>query len=152
MTLTHDEARNEISAQFNNAWNSNSAAVAGYVPHVEWQGKQPRETPDTNKIWCRFSIQTVSEEQRTLSYIVVEPNQRRYEVSGFIFVQLFCPKSIVNSWEIGGKLAQVAKEAFRSKRTPGGVLFRNVRINELKPEDLYHRLNVVGEFEYDEFG
>ncbi|AEX56100.1 minor tail protein [Burkholderia phage vB_BceS_KL1] len=152
MTTTHSEARNEINALFNTAWNANAGALAGYVPNIEWQGKQPRETPDSSKYWARVSIQTVLEEQTTLSTCEGKPGQKRYTASGLVFVQLFCPKSIVGSFEIGGKLAEVAKKAFRGKTTPGKVWFRNVRINELDPEDLYYRYNVVTEFEYDELG
>lgn len=152
MTTTRSEARNEINGLFLAAWNANAAAIVGYVPNVEWQGVQPRTTPDPSKYWARVSMQTVFEEQTTLSTCEGKPGQKRYTASGLVFVQLFCPKSLGQAFELGGELAEVAKKAFRGKSTPGKVWFRNARINEIDPEDLYYRYNVVTEFEYDELG
>lgn len=152
MTTTRSEARNEINGLFLAAWNAGAGALAGYVPEIEWQGRQPRNTPDGSKFWARVSMQTVFEEQTTLSTCEGKPGQKRYTASGLVFVQLFCPKSNTQAFEIGGKLAEVARNAFRGKSTPGKVWFRNARINELDPEELYYRFNVVTEFEYDELG
>lgn len=152
MTTTYSEARNQINELFAAAWKANTAAIAGYVPNIEWQGVQPRDKPESSKYWARVSVQSVFEEQTTLSTCEGRPGQKRYTASGLVFVQLFCPKSIIGSFETGGKLAQVAKKAFRGKTTPGKVWFRNCRINELEPEALFYRFNVVTEFEYDELG
>lgn len=152
MITSHNDARNQMNALFKTAWQANTIAVAGYVPDVQWEGVQPRDVPDASKHWARMSIQTVFEEQTTLSNCEGAPGKKRYTASGLIFVQLFCPKSIVDGYSVGGDLADVAKNAFRGKTTSGKIWFRNVRINPLDPEDLYYRFNVVAEFEYDELG
>jgi len=150
--LTFKQATDEMKALFLAAWNAETAAIVTYVPEIRWQGVEKKALPDGSKYWVRFSKQTVTEEQSTLSNCEGLPGQKVYTASGLIFIQLFCPKSEENAQDLGGKLAAVARNAFRGKTTPGKVWFRNVRINELSPEDLYVRFNVVAEFEYDELG
>lgn len=152
MTTTHSAARDEMNALFLAAWNAGAPAIASYIPEIRWQGVQYRALPDGSKIWCRVTIETVFEEQTTLSTCEGKPGQKRYTASGLVFVQIFCPKSDTQAYTKGGKLAEVARNAFRGKSTPGKVWFRNARINELAPEELYERYNVVTEFEYDELG
>lgn len=152
MTTTYSEARNQINALFLAAWNAGSPAISTYIPEIRWKGDAKRELPDGSKFWCRVSIQTVLEEQSTLSTCEGKPGQKRYTASGLVFVQIFCPKSDTQAYSKGGKLAEVARNGFRGKSTPGKVWFRNARINELDPEELYERFNVVTEFEYDELG
>jgi hypothetical protein len=150
--ITQSAARGEIFTQFKTGWDSNSAAVAGYIPEVEWQGVQLRETPDIGKYWVRVSIQTVGENQSSLSVAEGINGQRRYTAFGFVIIQVFAPRSTKDSFQNGIKLAEIAKKIFRGKTTPGKIWFRNVRVNELSPENSFYRLNVVAEFEYDELG
>lgn len=150
--IEFDEVADEINALFLEAWTQGSPAIVGSVPEIRWQGVQERDIPEPSKFWCRVSRQTVTEEQATLSTCEGRPGQKKYTASGLVFVQIFCPKSNQQAFELGQKLAKVARNAFRGKSTPGGIWFRNVRINELSPEELYERLNVVAEFEYDELG
>lgn len=150
--IEFDQARDEINTLFLTAWNANAGAVVGYVPEIRWQGVQYRDLPDGSKFWVRVSKQTVFEEQTTLSTCEGKPGQKRYTASGLVFVQVFCPKSNTQAFTLGQTLAKIARNAFRGKTTPGKIWFRNVRINELDPEELYERFNVVTEFEYDELG
>jgi|ERR1044072_1973077 hypothetical protein len=146
------DVRDEINTLFLAAWQANTAAIAGYVPDIYWQGVQSPIQPDGSKFWIRLSKQNVIEQQAALSTCVGAPGQRMYEASGLVFVQLFCPKSTSESFDLGQKLAVVARDAFRGKSTANNIWFRNVRINELEPEELYYRFNVVSEYEYNEIG
>lgn len=152
MSLTPSEARDEMFSLFSVAWATDAPAIAGYAPEVRWQGKEEPAAPDASKFWVRVSTQHVFEEQKSLTTEVTGQGKRRYEVSGLIFVQLFCPKSNPRATEQGYLLAQVARAAFRGKSTPGNVWFYNVRINELPEEDQFYRFNIIGEYEYDEIG
>ena len=148
--ITASEARDEIFTLFKTTWDAGSPSLVGYVPTIEWQGVQPRGTPVASKHWCRASLQNVSEGQASLSISEGAPGRKRYTAFGLVFVQIFSPRSEANGFENGLLLSQVAKGAFRGKTTPGKVWFRNVRMQELEPEDSFYRLNVVAEFEYDE--
>lgn len=151
--IEFDAAVKEMEALFNTAWQANSGAVLGYVPAIEWHGKENDGKVDRSKAWVRFSTQNVFDEQATLSACVDKPFVRRYNGSGLIFIQLFLPKTVANALIQGRKLAKVARNAYRGKKSNGGITFHNVRINDgLAPEELFYRINVVAEYDYDELG
>lgn len=153
MTAEFDVAVKEMETLFNTAWQTNAGSVFGYVPAIEWFGKETKDKVDRTKVWARFSTQNVIEEQATLSACVDEPFVRRWNGSGLIFIQLFLPKTVANAVIQGRKLAKVARNAYRGKKTDGGVTFHNVRINDnLDPEEQFYRINVVAEYDYDELG
>lgn len=152
MTVEFDAAVDEMQALFYSAWNANAGAVFGYVPEVEWYGRENGIKIDRSKVWARVSTQNVTEGQDTLSTCVEVPYQKRYSLAGLIFVQLFLPKTVDNAVVDGRKLAKVARNAFRGKKTDGGVVFYNACIKDVPPEDLFYRFNVVAEYEHDELG
>lgn len=162
MTLTYDAAVDEMFGLFKAAWDSGSAAIVGYVPEVRWPGvelKNPDgsiKKPESDKYWARVSQQGVDEEQTSLSACVASNENggvlpaSRFTAIGLLFVQLFCPKTEAEAMEFGRELAKLSRAAYRGKKTAGGVWFRNVRIIEVESEELWHRFNVVAEYEYDE--
>lgn len=153
MTVEFDQAVAEMEVIFNTAWQANAGAVFGYIPQIVWNGKEASTKVDRTKVWVRFSTQNVTEEQATLSTCVDKPYVRRWNGAGLIFVQLFLPKTIANALIKGRTLAKVARNAYRGKKSDGGVTFHNVRINDgLDPEELFYRINVVAEYDYDELG
>jgi hypothetical protein len=149
MSATYQIATDEMFAQFNTAWQAQTAAIAGYVPIVYWPLITPVDVPDGSKYWTRVSKQGVLEEQTTLRD---ENGERRYTAYGLIFVEIYAPKSAGNAPVVARALAVVARNAYRGKTTPSKVIFRNARIKEVPEEALYYRLNVVAEYEYDEIG
>jgi len=151
MTAVYNEARDQMFALFEAAWQANAPAIATYEPEIRWQGRERQEVPASDQFWCRVSAQSVSETQSTLSDCVEEPGRKRYTSSGLIFVQLFGPKE-EEDYEKLEQLAIVARNAFRGKTTPGKVWFRNARINTIPEEVDFYRLNAVAEYEYDEVG
>lgn len=152
MPTTYQGAINAMFGRFRIAWESGSPWIVGYVPYVYWQGVRDPRPVDMSVYWARVSQQTVDEQRGSLSNDVGEPGKARYNVAGLIFVQLFCPQKDAASMERGRALAVVARDAFRGHTADGVVWFRNARINELEPESLADRFNVVAEYEYDELG
>ena len=145
-------AANEIFSQFIKYWNVEAQTICGYTPDVHLQNRtksiQGNEgEAQSNLIWCLISQQTVAETQA--SFRNGECGQS-YENDGLVFVQIFCPSDDTKSDEYGRKLAAVARDAFRGKRTPGGVVFRNARVNELPAEPQWVKFNSVAEYEYYE--
>lgn len=149
MTCDAITALNDMNAMFLGAWKSNAGKIVDYVPEVRWFGTEQLGKPDKDKFWVRHSTQGVSTPQTAMGGCEDEL-KRRYTAYGLLFVQLFCPKHISNSLFLGRRLAQVAQSAYRGKQSPNGVWFRNVRVQELTPEEPWYRLNVVAEYEYDE--
>lgn len=150
--IEYNLAVDEMSALFKNAWNAGTTMIAGYVPEVRWLGNEIAVKPPSGKYWARFSTQNLTEEQATLSNCVEAPGSKHYTSSGLVFIQLFAPKSVNGSFTVLRLLAILARSAFRGKTTPGKVWFRNVRINEISPENEFYRINVVAEYEFDEVG
>lgn len=150
MTTTLSNAVAELNKLFNDYWKLNTVAIAGYIPEIRWNGNEKSTAPDSSKFWCYHSVLNVTEEQKTLSNAVAAPGQKRYESEGIIIVQLYCPKSILNSKDKGRQLATVAKNSYRGKQTVTGIWLRNVRIVDVEPEELYYRFNVIGDYSFDE--
>jgi len=142
------QAVTEINKLFNDAWTSGATSIAGYVPEIRWNGNERPSKPDSSKFWCYHSVFNTGEEQKTLSNAVTSPGSKRYESEGLIIIQIYCPKSILNSKDKGRQLATVAKNAYRGVQSD--VDFKNVRIVDVDPEELYYRFNVVVDYSFDE--
>lgn len=148
MTATYPQAIDEMYGLFNTAWAAGAPAIVGYLPEIRWQGVEKEGSPETKKYWCRVSSQSVLERQITFR----NGTDKRYQTDGLLFVQVFAPMSDAKAMENLRALAVVARNAFRGKTTSSMIWFRNVRINELGPDNKAYRCNVVAEYQYDEIG
>lgn len=137
MSLTHQQARDEIFDVLKAAWDT-----TGYLIHWEEVRKQrsKQEAP-----WAVATFQHTTGFQSTLSGVV---GSRTFTRLGFLTVQVFTPngKGLQDAYD----LAKVVSDAFEGTATPGGVWFRNVRLNEVGRDGEFFQLNVVVEFRYDE--
>jgi hypothetical protein len=154
MPLLFTEARDEVVKAFETAWQANAAAIVGFTPEVRYKDIQTRAPEPTGAYWVRVSLQSVDEVRTGVSSCPDENDQeqKRYTVSGLVFVQLFGPVNDDEAQLNLELLAVIARNAFRGKRRPGGLFFQNARINDLTPEDTKIRFNVVAEYQYDEIG
>ncbi len=148
MPVDYFTAIDEIGTLFQESWNENAIDAVGYVPAVRWQNIQYEDKPEVqypSKLWARLTVESADERQTTLRL-----NCQRFTISGLVFVQIFAPPAIDMANEYLQKLAVVARNAFRGKSTDGGIWFRNFAIKPLPPENSWLRINVAGEFEFDE--
>lgn len=152
MPIQYDDAIDEMKSQFWLAWSADTTAIVGYVPETRWQNNEKPDKPDNAKFWVRVSVLNAGEAQSTLSNCVGEPGKKRYTSAGLVYIQLFCPKTVVNADKLGQQLSKVARNAYRGKKTAGGIWFRNVRIIPVNAEELFYRFNIIAEYEYDELG
>ncbi len=153
MVTNYSAAVDAIYERFWNDWNTDDVRdLVGYIPQVEWAGKENRNGPDTSKFWVRISQQTVLESQISLGACVTDSTKRRYQSNGLVFVQMFCPKEVTDSIEIGRALATIARNAYRGKYAEGNIVFYRAKIVPLDPELEAYRFNVIAEYEYDEIG
>ena len=150
MSATYKEAIDQIYSVIRTNWNSGTTAIMGYVPPIYWPGVESPAIPDGSKYWAHVSNQTVIEGQTCVSAIDGVLNKRRYTTHGILFIQLFCPKSDTQSMQKGRALATLSRNGYRGMSTAGGVWFRNAKISELDAENVFNRLNVSVEYEYDE--
>lgn len=129
------QARDEILAKFKEAWDPTGVPVL--------YSDRAQDVPDDGS-WARVTVRHQAGEQATLSDGI---GRRRFRHTGTVFVQIFTPfdDGMVESDE----LATIAKDAFEGEVTPGRVIFRRVRINEIGQDGQWFQTNVLAEFEYD---
>lgn len=145
MATTYDAAYTEITNRFIAEWTAGAPAIVGTVPEIRFAGVEKPEVPTVT--FGRFVMNPVSAPQAT------QRNGEfgmRYEHNGIIIVQLLIRRNRVDAEEIARKLAMLVQRIFRDPRFPGCYIFRNVRINNLEPEDSFLRKNVVMEYQFDE--
>jgi hypothetical protein len=152
MPMPYPQAIDEMFAQFRAAWNAGAGAVAGSIPEIRWPGLEKAGNQATDVYWCRVSQQGVDEYQTGFSNGALPGSNRRYTAYGLIFIQLFAPIADAEALEKLRLLAQLARDAYRGKQTPGGAVFNHCRIRELDPEEMWQRINVIVEYEFDMIG
>lgn len=148
MIADYNTAIEEIYNEFYTTWIAQSSAVVGYVPEIRVEGVELPDEPDYSKFWCRFSTQEVRSNQTTLK----GDEKIRYRNYGLVFIQIFCPKSGVTSARDGRDLSDIGKKSYQGHSTSGKIWFRNTRVNGLTPENLWYRINVISEYQYDTQG
>jgi hypothetical protein len=149
---TYTQATDDMFGLFRAAWNAGAAAIVGSIPPVVYQGVEPAAIIPADSYWCRVSRQSVYEKQATLKTAVALDVSRRYNNTGLLFVQLFCPLSDSQAMDKGSRLAVLIRDAFRGKESANNVWFRNVRIRELASDEGYIMFNIIAEYDYDDIG
>ncbi len=147
MTTNYKGALEEIFSMFNVEVNSNSTAILGYIPKIQWPGETNDAPEDNSKYWLRISSKMVQSLQGTLSENVVQNGSKRYTSNGLIFVQIFAPKR-KDSFTKNSEYSMMIQNIFRNSTS--NVTLRNCVIKELAPEESCLRTNVISEFEFDE--
>jgi len=51
---------------------------------------------------------------------------------------------------LADQLSKIAADAYEGQASPGGVWFRDVRVNEVPGQAGWYQVNVLVEFSYDE--
>lgn len=148
MPATFDVARDEILGVFKARWDADTAAIAGYVPEVFFDGVPKGSRPDPEKAWAEVVLRHVQGQQASLSQ---DTGRRRFERIGIVTVAVFAPLIVAGGLGMGENLAKVAKAAFEGKSTISGVWFRSTRIAEVGASGPWAQWNVISEFRYDEF-
>jgi hypothetical protein len=131
MSLTVQQARDEMSALFATAWSPRAVIWDGLV------GKPPSgRTP-----WARFTIRHAEGGSAAIGH-------RKFRREGTIFIQLFAP--VGDGLSSLDPLTKIAMDAYEGQSTAGGAWFRDVRCREIGPDGDWYQVNVLVDFEYDE--
>lgn len=136
------QARDEISGLFKTAWAADNAFSLFYddvVPNA------PGAATTQPNPYARLTIRHDDGDQVAFS----DSSTKRYTYVGTVTVQIFTAQG--TGLTQADHLVKVALDAFRGKRTSGGVLFMNVRSREIGPSGAYYQNNVLATFAYDEF-
>lgn len=143
------EARDYIYSLVSSEWHDMTVDILGQPADIRYAGtidKTKPAVPDNGLYWCRVSMQIVVEGQETL-----RQETRRYQTTGLVFVQLFCPvvdnKALTNL----DLLSERMRNAFRADRSDK-IEFTRSQINDsIAAEANWLRANVVSTFQYRQF-
>lgn len=152
MTTNYTDATNIMFERIQDAVSGPVKAVLGYDAEMRWPYVAEPKKPDGSKVWFRVSSQIVDEHQSTLSTCEGAPGQRKYETAGILIIEAYLPKSLRDAGPKGRAVATALRDTFRNVASgEAGIRYYRARINDgIAPEELFYRLNVVTEFEYDE--
>ena len=139
MSLTPEQAYDEILAVFKTAWDG-----TGWIALYE---NIAGEVPAAGSLdpWARVQMRTAFGNQGSLSGAL---GTQRWDRGGDIIVQIFIP--LGEGLSRAKQLVKIVLDAYEGVTTSGGAWFRNARENEIGDDGEWHQTNVVIEFTYDE--
>lgn len=135
MSLTYAQARDEILTLLKAAWDPTTYPML-------WEdvvGAKPSDGP-----YGAVFIRHAGGGGHTLG----TPGNRRFTRQGTIFVQVHVPRG--RGFALADQLSKIAADAYEGQASPGGVWFRDVRVNEVPGQAGWYQVNVLVEFSYDE--
>lgn len=150
MSLTYLQARNEIFTMFANAWALNAPAIVSPAPKVYYPNVLPPAVPPSNLYFAVVKIKTIQEVQKTLAINVVNPGGRMYNAKGLFSCEIICPLSDAQNSSKGAQLCMVARDAFRGKHSPCGVVFYDATPTEGKSTEVFSKHIMTVEYNYDD--
>lgn len=134
MSLTFTAARDEILTLFYTAWVAHPDALQLFFWDVRHDS--PESTP-----FARIILRHAEGNNDGIT-------NKRFERSGVAIVQIFT--LFGEGLSKSDILSKVAADAFQGKATPGGVWFRNVRLNEIGQDGEFFQVNILADFSYCE--
>ena len=151
MSLSYEQAVDELVRLFNERWNALTPAVLGRdePAPVQWPGN-PAVGPSVVQPFGRFMYRHLPDPRHTLA----PAGSRRFTRSGYVLVQCFGPIADPN-WTTPGlslaeKLAIIARDAYEGRGTKDGLWFRNASIAEVGADKVYYQQHARIDFTYDE--
>lgn len=145
MTIT--DARDEIFRLLLDEWNQFASGVFTPAAAIIWQGQETSTPRPADLAYARATVMHTDGGQATL---VDSVGAIRWRRRGFCIVQCFGPQSTGKGLTIAEGLATIAKNAFEGRSSPGGIWFRNCRINEVGISGAWFQVNAIAEFTYEE--
>lgn len=146
--MDQEAARDAVNGAFYSHWLEAAAAAAGTgsPPKVEFSGLQEdQRLSEGNEPWARVTIKWASGQGHTLAPV----GSRRFDRRGTVTVQVFTPVG-KRGLLLSDRLVKVAQDAFEANAPASGPWFRNVRSQDIGPDDAWYQVNVVAEFTFDE--
>ena len=145
MALTRTQARDEIAALVKGVVDTLGTNFVAIYDDTKTDIPKANDTP--LKTWARITVRHVGGAQTSLSDV---SGQKRYTKTGLLTIQLFTPAG--DGSTAADPLCDQFEAAFRDKSTPGGVWFRNPRSVEIGNDGPWWQTNILGDFQYEQFG
>lgn len=102
---------------------------AKWTPNLCAYPNQDFTLPALSVVWARWRCQHATGNQSSLSTVI---GKKRWERGGNLIIQVFTP---LNASELSAyDTSEIVVGAYEGKRTPSGVWFRNVRVQEVNKD------------------
>jgi hypothetical protein len=129
------------------------ARVSDNIVHIaetRWPGVAEKNPPNENVYWIRVSEQVVLSGQASLSSSVGKAGSKRYETTGLLFIQIFCPKSDPTAVPNGRLIQTALVNAFRAPSGDSNLWFRNQMPKPMSFNPTSYQFNVAVTYQYGE--
>jgi hypothetical protein len=136
--LTYAQAVDEMLALFKAAWVDTAHYGAVYED-------LPGAKPTAQDTWARPVVRFADGHQGSLGDTTTG---RMWTRVGSVIVQVFTP--VGRGLSPARVAANIVAKAYEGVASPGGVWFRNVRLQEIGADGDFVQVNVVADFTYDE--
>jgi hypothetical protein len=150
MSLQPQEARKQMLAAVDTAWQAGAGAIVGSSPDIRYQGVEEGPLPGADKFWMRAGTQGVSNHQRGHRMPLTGISKPVHDNKGFITLQIFAPMNSPTAYAKGELLAQLGQAIFMATETGGSIWFRNPRIRELDNDGTWYRWNVIADYQFSQ--
>lgn len=152
MSTTYNQAIDAVLGQLKVAWDANTTAIAGYVPHLVYEFLEADLQPhpkDSGKIWARVTVRHNDSNKASLAN---SDKVARYRRVGWAHVELYVPATFGSDWTLAQTLAEVAQQAYEGKRTTSGasVVFTHVQLIDHPRDAAWVRKDVKAYFYWDQ--
>jgi hypothetical protein len=145
MIETHDQAFDEMNTMLLDAWEGDAETYG--IPIV-WGNIAPDKQGDADLFdnpHPYLRVETIHEASRTASLRGRSGARREYTGSLIALLHIQADKGSVHALP----LISVAADAFTGTKSPGGVWFRNPRINSIGPQGTWYVTALTVTFIYD---
>lgn len=145
--MNYLQARDEIYASVNTAWNTAVAALVpapAEVPNIVWPGEAVPE-PDSAFIYAQPDFTTVAKSQATLRRI---NGKSLFEANGLFTLRIFAPKSEAAALDQALVLAQAIESVLSKASTSGRIWYRNAKHTPVAGSDTMNQINVLSTCTY----
>lgn len=142
------DAADEMRQLFSNGWNA--LAIVSPVPEIRWHGKEKKTDPVPSTYFARFTIRGAGVQPAGFMENGEGASPQVFDNYGNVFVQVFAPIDVADSYRQGELLAIAARDIYLGNDTENGVWFRNARYFEVDDDGKHYCWNVVAEYEFSE--
>ncbi len=148
MFATPITAVDQMRQLFENGWEA--LTVISPVPEVRWRGKEKKSDPLPTTYFARFVMRGAGTEAAGFYENGQGASDQVFDSYGNVFVQIFAPIDVADSFRNGELLAIGARDIFLGASTPGGVWFRKARYFEVDDDGKFYQWLVQAEYEFSE--
>lgn len=147
--ITQIEAIEKIKQYAAKVFKEVSFDVVDQLIELRFAGVESEESNSVNKFYGRVAIAIPIQKQANLGE-VTNVNKRRYRNQGILNIDLYCPKSATNSYEIGRSVCSKMRYHY-ANRTIDDITYENPRVDDsYRTDKAQYVLSFYVDFLFDE--